>query len=258
MPASLIRQARAHPIRSAARRWWACAKRALLSGLPILPPHGARCGSRGGHGTTERTVEIVTGTAIWHHPGRYVPIAYVLVRDPTEEFRPQAFLATDTDADPVDILRWFVRRWSVEVTFAEVRRHLGVETQRQWTDKAIARTTPCLLALFSLVALWSNDLPRSALTTRTAPGTPNRSRPCIPAAQRSTICRVFDSRCQRSAVCTACGAPAVMPRVYSVERSRATVAIPGRARSHAARVPAVRSGSRSRASRRSRSTMIVP
>ena len=126
----------------------------------------------GWYGTTERTVEIVTGTAIWHHPGRYVPIAYVLVRDPTGEFRPQAFLATDTDADPVDILRWFVRRWSVEVTFAEVRRHLGVETQRQWADKAIARTTPCLLALFSLVALWSNDLPRSALTTRTAPWYP--------------------------------------------------------------------------------------
>lgn len=51
-----------------------------------------------------------------------------------------------------------MRRWSVEVTFAEVRRHLGVETQRQWSDLAIARTTPCLLALFSLVTLWASDL----------------------------------------------------------------------------------------------------
>jgi len=58
----------------------------------------------------------------------------------------------------VDILRWFVRRWSIEVTFAEVRRHLGVETQRQWSDPAIARTTPALLGLFSLLALWSHDL----------------------------------------------------------------------------------------------------
>src|SRR3712207_8630712 len=57
-----------------------------------------------------------------------------------------------------DILRWFVRRWAVEVTFEEVRRHLGVETQRQWSDKAIARTTPALLALFSLVTLWAHDL----------------------------------------------------------------------------------------------------
>ena len=64
----------------------------------------------------------------------------------------------DLDADPLDILRWFVRRWSIEVTFAEVRRHLGVETQRQWSDPAIARTTPTLLGLFSLITLWANEL----------------------------------------------------------------------------------------------------
>ena len=63
-------------------------------------------------------------------PGRLVPIRYVLVRDVADEFKPQAFLCTDLDADPLDILRWFVRRWSIEVTFAEVRRHPGVETQR--------------------------------------------------------------------------------------------------------------------------------
>jgi DDE superfamily endonuclease len=114
----------------------------------------------GWYGRTERVIEIVSGTAIWHHPGRRVPIRYVLVRDPAEELKPQAFLCADLNADPLDILRWFVRRWATEVTFAEVRRHLGVESQRQWTDPAIARTTPVLLALFSLVALWANDLQR--------------------------------------------------------------------------------------------------
>lgn len=126
----------------------------------------------GWYGQTERRVEIVSGTALWHHPGRYVPIRYVLVRDPTGEFRPQAFLSTDTAANPLDMLRWFIRRWSTEVTFAEVRRHLGVETQRQWSDKAIARTTPALLALFSLVALWSNAMPHAALTIRAVPWYP--------------------------------------------------------------------------------------
>ena len=110
------------------------------------------------HGRGERLVEIVTGTALWHHPGRLVPIRYVLVRDVEGELRPQAFLCTDLDANPLDILRWFVRRWSIEVTFAEVRRHLGVETQRQWSDPAIARTTPTLFGLFSLIALWAQDL----------------------------------------------------------------------------------------------------
>jgi hypothetical protein len=85
--------------------------------------------------TDGRTVMLSrSGTAIWHHPGRLVPIRYVLVRDVAGEFKPQAFLCTDLDANPLDVLRWFVRRWSIEVTFAEVRRHLGVETQRQWSD----------------------------------------------------------------------------------------------------------------------------
>jgi hypothetical protein len=109
-----------------------------------------------GHG--ERTLDIFSGTAVWNNPGRRVPIRYVLVRDPTGELEPQAFLCTDLDANPLDILRLFVRRWSIEVTFAEVRRHLGVETQRQWSDPAIDRTTPVLLGLFSLVTLWANDI----------------------------------------------------------------------------------------------------
>ena len=112
----------------------------------------------GWYGRAERTVEIVSGTALWNNPGHRVPIRYVLVRDPTGELEPQAFLCTDLDADPLDILRWFVRRWSIEVTFAEVRRHLGVETQRQWSDPAIDRVTPMLLGLFSVITLWSNQL----------------------------------------------------------------------------------------------------
>ena len=83
------------------------------------------------------------------------------MRDPLGEFRPQAFLCTDPEAEPVQILSWFVRRWATEVTFAEARRHLGVETQRQWSDRAIARTTPALLGLYSLVALWADELHRS-------------------------------------------------------------------------------------------------
>lgn len=120
----------------------------------------------GWYGQGTRLIEIVSGTALWHHPGRQVLIRYVLVRDPTAQFRPQAFLCTDPDCEPIDILRWFVRRWSIEVTFAEVRRHLGVETQRQWSDAAIARTTPCLLALFSLVTLWTTQSQKSALQVR--------------------------------------------------------------------------------------------
>ena len=91
------------------------------------------------YGRSERRLDIVSGTALWHHPGMQVPIRWVLVRDPEGEKEPQAFLCTDLDANPVDILRWFVRRWRIETTFEEARRHLGLETQRQWSDLAILR-----------------------------------------------------------------------------------------------------------------------
>ncbi len=116
----------------------------------------------GWYGGEDRPVEIATGTAVWQHPGLpRVPLRWVLARDPKGGFRPQAFLCTDQDAAPADILAWFVRRWACEVTFGEARRHLGVETQRQWSDLAIARTTPVLLGLYSLVTLWTDDLCRS-------------------------------------------------------------------------------------------------
>lgn len=114
------------------------------------------------YGRTNRTVEIASGTAIWYHNGMPpVPIRWLLVRDPKGELEPQAFLATDLNARPCDILVWFVSRWQVEVTFEEVRAHLGVETQRQWSDSAILRTTPALLGLFSIVILWVHDLSKS-------------------------------------------------------------------------------------------------
>jgi hypothetical protein len=114
------------------------------------------------YGRTNRILDIATGTAIWYRGGvPPVPIRWLLVRDPSGELDPQAFLATDLDAHPRDILAWFVTRWQVEVTFEETRAHLGVETQRQWSDKAILRTTPALLALFSIVTLWTHDLAKS-------------------------------------------------------------------------------------------------
>jgi hypothetical protein len=66
--------------------------------------------------------------------------------------------STDLTATAQQILLWFRQRWQVEVTFEEVRAHLGVETQRQWSDLAILRTTPALLALFSIVVLWAHQL----------------------------------------------------------------------------------------------------
>lgn len=106
-----------------------------------------------------RHLEIATGTAFWFHfglPG--VHLRYVLIRDAAGKFEPQALLSTDLSLSPEHILSFFMRRWQMESTFQQVRAHLGVETQRQWSDKAIARTTPSLLGLFSFVTLLANSL----------------------------------------------------------------------------------------------------
>jgi hypothetical protein len=106
------------------------------------------------YGSSERGVEIASETAVWYSTGLpAVPIRWVLIRDPEGGFEPQALLCTDLEADPREVLSWFVMRWQLEVTFQEARRHLGFETQRQWSDLAIRRTTPALLGLFSLIAL---------------------------------------------------------------------------------------------------------
>jgi DDE superfamily endonuclease len=106
-----------------------------------------------------RTIQIATGTAVWYRVGLpVVPIRWILIRDPQQQFRPQALLSTDLEVAPGQAVQWFVLRWQLETTWAEVRAKLGVETQRQWADLAIARTTPCLLALFSLITLLAQDL----------------------------------------------------------------------------------------------------
>jgi DDE superfamily endonuclease len=106
------------------------------------------------YGAGARTVEVASATAVWYHAGLpVVPLRWVLIRDPRGRFATQALLCTDQATAPEQVLAWFVRRWQLEVTFEEARRHLGVETQRQWSELAIRRTTPTVLGLFSLVTL---------------------------------------------------------------------------------------------------------
>jgi len=106
------------------------------------------------YGGVQKKVLVFSRTALWYTPGeRPVEIRYVLVRDPDGKLRDEAFCCTNLAATAAEILGWVVQRWSVEVTFEEARAQLGVETGRQWSEHAIARTTPVLLGLFSLVVV---------------------------------------------------------------------------------------------------------
>ena len=106
------------------------------------------------YGEAERTVEVVSETALWYSTGLpAVPLRWVLIRDPEGGFETQALLCTDLDEKPERIISWFVRRWQMEATFQEARQRLGFETGRHWSELALRRTAPVLLALFSMVTL---------------------------------------------------------------------------------------------------------
>jgi len=125
------------------------------------------------YGGGDKEVEVATGTALWHRSGLDpLPLRWVLVRCPQGSVRPLACFCPDENVAPAQIVAWYVSRWNVEVTFEEVRAHLGFETQRQWSDLAIARTTPCLLGLFSLVVLMAQRLHPATLPTRAAAWSP--------------------------------------------------------------------------------------
>jgi len=105
-----------------------------------------------GYGGKKKAMWLFAHEALWYTPGwDPLPIRFVMVRDPEGKLRDEVFFCTDQDADPVQIINGVVMRWSVESTFEEAREHLGMETQRQWSDLAIQRTTPVLLGLFSIV-----------------------------------------------------------------------------------------------------------
>ena len=116
-------------------------------------------------------VELASGVALWYHGGPpRLPIRWVVIRYLEERRGPYALLCTDTAAEPLRILQWYLLRWQVEVTFEELRAHLGMETQRQWSERAIARTTPALFGLFSVVTLAADILieQRGGMAPRTA------------------------------------------------------------------------------------------
>jgi DDE superfamily endonuclease len=113
------------------------------------------------YGQGQRVVELCTGTACWYRFGLTpLPIRWVLTRDPAGKRPPKALFSTDQAQPAAEIVRDFMKRWSLETTFEESRAHLGVETQRQWSDRAIERTTPLLFGLYSLVTLFGSALAR--------------------------------------------------------------------------------------------------
>ena len=145
------------------------------------------------YGEGPREVEVATDTAVWYHTGKPpVAMRWVLIRDPQKVFRPQALLSTKLDHTPEQMLPWFVRRWTMEVTFEEARAHLGMETQRQWNARAIARTTPALLSLYSIITLTAQQLIDKGATCMRSTAWYSKTRPTFADAMALVRRQLWD------------------------------------------------------------------
>ena len=117
-----------------------------------------------GYGGEKRLARVLSDTCMWGADGvTPIPVRWVLVVDPTGKLDPLPLMSTDPLMTPARMIELFIDRWGLEVTFEETREHLGVETQRQWSDRAIARSTPVLMGLYSSVCLMANLLRREGL-----------------------------------------------------------------------------------------------
>jgi hypothetical protein len=115
------------------------------------------------YGGQTREVGIVTGTGWWYKGGGgVVEIRWVFVHDLTGTHRDEYFFSTAPAMKPREIIETYTGRWSIEVTFEELREYLGLATTRGWVERTVLRWTPCLFGLYSGVALLYAHLPRRA------------------------------------------------------------------------------------------------
>jgi hypothetical protein len=129
-------------------------KRIQLKELLVDPEQIRQTAVVNWYGGEKKEIEYLTFICLWYHAGMPpIPLRIVLVKTPKGKSEAETFFSTHVDLEPTQIINYFVLRWNIEVTFEETRANLGVETQRQWSDKAIARTTPLLMGLFSFVTL---------------------------------------------------------------------------------------------------------
>ena len=124
------------------------------------------------YGGEQKVLEDLSFICLWYHAGE-TPLErrIVLVKTPGGKNEAEVLFSTNTSHSAFEIINWFVLRWNREVTFFEVRAHLGVETQRQWSDNAIQRSTPLLMAMYSLltlIALKMNEVKKLAAHEITA------------------------------------------------------------------------------------------
>jgi hypothetical protein len=133
------------------------------------PKQVVACRSRGRivnvswYGGGRRRVSVISGEGHWYRQGHgLVRIRWVHVLDLDGNHREEYFYSTDCKMDVTEIIEAFVGRWDIEVTFEEMREHMGLETSRGRTCNTVLRFEPCQFLLYSLVVYWYLEIAPSS------------------------------------------------------------------------------------------------
>jgi DDE superfamily endonuclease/Archaeal putative transposase ISC1217 len=112
------------------------------------------------YGGGRRDVAVLTQTGHWYKAGEgLVPVRWVYVQDRTGTHRDEYFYSTDLTLTAPEIIEEYTGRWNIETTFEDSRAYLGLESTRGWCERTVGRAEPCLLGLYSVVALLYELLP---------------------------------------------------------------------------------------------------
>lgn len=131
---------------------------------------------------------VVETVAYWYSvPSR--PLRVVAVEPLTGGRPPQAFYSTAITQSAEQVLVGYSGRWSIEEAIQGSKSHLGFEEPQSWSPKAVQRTAPMAMLLYSLVVLWFAKGGHAFYRPPQRPWFPEKTRPSF-ADMLDTLRRV--------------------------------------------------------------------
>lgn len=104
------------------------------------------------------TLRVKTIQALYYTAGKDRLLTIVLVRDALGKRPDQMFYCTYLAWEARKILSTYAGRWSIEVTFENCKQLLGLEDPANRKEKAVRRTAPMALVLYSLIVAWFHQV----------------------------------------------------------------------------------------------------
>ena len=134
------------------------------------------------------TLAVKTIQALYYKAGKDRLLSIVLVRDLDGKRPEQMFYCTKLDWTAKEILSAYACRWAIECTFQNCKQFLGLEDPANRVPKAVERTAPMAMFIYSLVVVWFHRTGQQLVRFPVRPWYPKKEEPSF--ADMLTILRL--------------------------------------------------------------------